>query len=208
MEEKGNELSELQSNKRDHKIEITDVAISKVPLVRYKEIPESHYRPLQEVAKMVLETARDDNDCNEVAYIYSLDGANLRNDQGEYLAVSLGDEHSVYPESDTDSMHLLRTAGDCILVLVHNHPSLSKISLQDISFMLRYETVKMVVVVTNRGSINYVVKSGKFNWDKASDMMIAYGNEYLKNDDLKHRQKVTDDFLSHCHECGFLYADH
>ena len=150
MEEKGNELSELQSNKRDHKIEITDVAISKVPLVRYKEIPES----------------------------------------------------------DTDSMHLLRTAGDCILVLVHNHPSLSKISLQDISFMLRYETVKMVVVVTNRGSINYVVKSGKFNWDKASDMMIAYGNEYLKNDDLKHRQKVTDDFLSHCHECGFLYADH
>lgn len=208
MEEQGNELSELQSNKRNRKIEITDAAISKVPMVEYKGIPEEHYLPLQEIAKMVLETARDENDCNEVAYIYSLDGTDLRNDEGEYLAVSFGDEHSVYPESDTDSMHLLRTAGDCVLVLVHNHPSLSKISLQDVSFMLRYETVKMVVVVTNRGSINYVVKTDKFDWDKASDLLVQYGKKYLEKDELRHRQKVTDDFLSRCHECGFLYDDH
>lgn len=46
-------LSDLEDNKRDHKIEITDVAISKVPLIRYREIPEEHYATLQELAKAV-----------------------------------------------------------------------------------------------------------------------------------------------------------
>ena len=201
-------LSDLSSNKRDHKVEITDIAISKVPLVRYKEIPEEHYKPLQEIAKMVLETARDENDCNEVVYTYSLSGVDLRKENGEYLAVALGDEHSVSPESDTDTFHLLRTAGDCVLVFVHNHPSLSKVSLQDVSYLLRYETLKMVVVVTNRGSINYVVKTDKYDWDKASEMFEKASKEYLRDEDLKHRQRVTDQFLNNCHKCGFIYDDH
>ena len=206
MEEE--KLEDLSSNKRDHKVEITDVAISKVPLVKYKCIPEEHYKPLQEIAKMVLETARDENDCNEVVYTYSLNGIDLRNEDGEYLAVALGDEHSVAPESDTDTFHLLREAGDCVLVFVHNHPSLSKVSLQDVSYLLRYETLKMIVVVTNRGSINYIVKTEKYDWDKAVDMHQKASKEYMKKDDLKHHQKVTDQFLNHCHECGFLYEDH
>ncbi len=201
------ELYDLEANKRDHKIEITDIAISKVPYIQYREIPAEHYESLQEIARMVLETARNENDCNEVVFAYSLDGIELRDKDGEYLAVAFGDEHSVSPESDTDIFHLLRTAKDCVLVLIHNHPNLSKISLQDISYLLKYETIKMIVVVTNMGSINYVVKSGKFDWDKAAEMFEKAGREFLKKDDLKHRQKITDDFLAHCHECGLIFED-
>ncbi len=39
---------------RDHKIMITDEAIEKVPLIKYKEIPESEYLMLQEFAKRKL----------------------------------------------------------------------------------------------------------------------------------------------------------
>ena len=126
---------------------------------------------------MVLETARNENDCNEVVFAYSLDGIELRDRDGEYLAVAFGDEHSVSLESDTDIFHLLRTTKDCVLVLIHNHPNLSKISLQDISYLLKYETIKMIVVVTNIGSINYVVKSGKYNWDKTAEMFEKAGRE-------------------------------
>ena len=39
-------LSDLEQNKGDHKVEISDVAISKVPYVKYRSIPESHYSVL------------------------------------------------------------------------------------------------------------------------------------------------------------------
>lgn len=45
----------LESQKRDHKVEIADIAISKVPFIKYREIPEEHYETLQELARMVLE---------------------------------------------------------------------------------------------------------------------------------------------------------
>ena len=202
------ELHNLEANKRDHKIEITDVAIEKVPLIKYKYISEEHYKPLQAIAKMVLETAKTENDSNEVVYTYSLDGVDLWDENGDYLAVAFGDEHSVSPESDADTFHLLRTAKDCVLVLVHNHPSLSKVSLQDVSYLLRYETLKMIVVVTNRGSINYIVKSDKFDWLKAAELFNKATKEFLERDELKHRQKVTDTFLSNCTECGLVFENH
>ena len=62
---------ELESNKRDHKIEITDIAIEKVPMIRYKGIAEEHYEILQLLAKLVLEESRNNNDCNETAITYS-----------------------------------------------------------------------------------------------------------------------------------------
>ena len=47
--------NEMESNKRDHKVEITDIAISKVPYVRYREIPEEYYETLHQIAIAVLE---------------------------------------------------------------------------------------------------------------------------------------------------------
>jgi len=48
--EMSSNLSDLEmAKKRDHKIMITDEAISKVPHVQYKEIPEIEYDNLQEL---------------------------------------------------------------------------------------------------------------------------------------------------------------
>lgn len=46
---------------------------------------------------------------------------------------------------------LIRASRDCVVLVLHNHPSLSAFSLSDIQFLLRYETVKLMVVVTNLG---------------------------------------------------------
>ena len=50
-----NNLNDLErAKKRDHKIMITDEAINKVPKVQYKEISETEYYNLQELARQVL----------------------------------------------------------------------------------------------------------------------------------------------------------
>ena len=52
---------------------ITDEAIRKVPRVQYKNIPESEYSIIQELAKNVLWISKTENNSNEVALTYRMD---------------------------------------------------------------------------------------------------------------------------------------
>ena len=100
MESKDGKISinDLEmAKKRSHKIMITDVSIKKVPLIKYREIPESEYLMLQDLVKEVLLVSKNDNDSNEVALTYSLDYRNLIAEGKEFMGVALGDEHSVDP---------------------------------------------------------------------------------------------------------------
>ncbi len=79
------------AKKCTNKIMITDMAIKKVPFIRYREIPESEYLMLQELAREVLMISKNDNDSNEVALTYSLDHRNLLAEGKEFMGVALGD---------------------------------------------------------------------------------------------------------------------
>ena len=78
-----NDSSELgMAKKRDHKIMITEEAINKIPRIKYRDIPESEYDNIWDLAKSVLKISKEENDSNEVAITYSLDSAKLI-EQGE-----------------------------------------------------------------------------------------------------------------------------
>lgn len=98
-------LNDLEmAKKRDYKIMITDAAINKVPRVQYKEIPETEYDNLRELARQVLQISKDENDSNEVAVTYSLESAQLIEKGERYLGIALGAEHDVDPLSDSTSL--------------------------------------------------------------------------------------------------------
>ena len=98
-------LNDLEmAKKRDYKIMITDAAINKVPRVQYKEIPETEYDNLRELARQVLQISKDENDSNEVAVTYSLESAQLIEKGERYLGIALGAEHDVDPFSDSTSL--------------------------------------------------------------------------------------------------------
>lgn len=198
-----NELE--MAKKRDHKIIITDDAIAKVPLVKYKEIPESEYLMLQELAKEVLTISKNDNDSNEVALTYSLDYRNLIAEGKEFIGVALGDEHSVDPCMNTVSYHLITASFECIVIVLHNHPSLSKFSLEDIKFFLSNGTVKMMVVVTNLGGISYLVKKDNYNRKKAIEVYNYAVSVHNEGSNLNHYQKAVSYFLSNCHKANIVY---
>lgn len=83
-EEKG--MSDLGANKRDTKVGITDIAIDRVPFIRYREIPEEHYETLQLLAKEVLRISRNENEGNEIAIAYDLDSPQRLLDGDRYVA--------------------------------------------------------------------------------------------------------------------------
>lgn len=186
---------------------ITDEAIKKVPRIQYKNIPESEYRTIQELAKNVLQISKDENNSNEVAITYSMDSAERIQKGEEYIGVALGSEHGVDPLSNTTAYHLLTSAQTCIVIVLHNHPSLSNFSLSDVQFFLRYKSVKMMVIITNLGSISYLVKGKEYDYEKAVALFneaISVNNEAK---DLKGLQKAADCFLRNCYTVGIDYDD-
>ena len=203
-------LSDLEANKRDHKVPITDIAISKVPYVKYREIPEDQYETLQLLAKEVLRIARDENDGNEVAIAYDLEGPQKELNGEMYLAWAKGDEYSVEPMSDTETNHVIVSAKDCVVVILHNHPNLSKISLEDVMFLLRLPTVKMVVAVSNKGAIGYIVKTSKYKEKmlETYKLMQEAVDRNNKAVTLRQKQEACDYFLNNCSKTGLIYEDH
>ena len=199
-------LNDLEmAKKRERKIMITNEAIRKVPRIKYKNIPESEYNTIQELARNVLRISKNENNSNEVVITYGMDSVERIQKGEEYIGVALGNEHGVDPISNTTAYHLVSSAEDCIVIVLHNHPSLSDFSLSDVQFLLRYASVKMMVVVTNLGSISYLVKGKGYAYDKA----VALFNEAVSSNneakDLKGLQKAADHFLKNCYMVGIDY---
>jgi hypothetical protein len=91
--------------------------------------------------------------------------------------------------------------------VLHNHPSLSDFSLTDVEFLIQYDKIKMMVVVTNLGSITYLVKTDKYDYYKAVDLIntaISMNND-AKN--LKDLQEAADYFLKNCDTVGIKYGN-
>lgn len=201
-------MNELEmAKKRDHKILITDEAIRKVPLIQYREIPESEYLMLQEFAKEVLTISKNDNDSNEVALTYSLDYRNLIAEGKEFMGVALGDEHSVDPCMNAVSYHLIKASLECVVIVLHNHPSLSRFSLEDVKFFLSNGTVKMMVVVTNLGSISYLVKKDCYNRNTAVEVYNQAVNVHNEGKGIRDYQKAVVYFLSNCYKANIIYEN-
>lgn len=184
---------------------ITDEAINKIPRIQYRDIPESEYDNLWDLAKNVLKISMEENDSNEVAITYSLSSAKLIKQGEKYIGVALGTEHDVDPLSNTTAYHLISSAEECVVIVLHNHPSLSDFSLSDIQFLLKYETVKMMIVVTNLGSISYLVKSKKYNFDKAVALFNEAVDKNNRANNLKDLQDAAAYFLKNSYNIGIDY---
>lgn len=200
------ELKELEmAKKRNHKIVITDEAINKVPKISYKNIPEHEYNNIWELAKSVLEISKEENDSNEVAIVYSLNSIEMIERGEKYLGISLGTEHDVDPMSNAVAYHLISTEKDCVVIVLHNHPSLSNFSLSDIQFFLKYATVKMMVVITNLGSVSYLVKNEKYDFAKAVALFNTAVDKNNEAENLKGFQEAANYFLKNSYGAGIVY---
>lgn len=204
MDVKDNIKDLEMAKKRDHKILITDEAIEKVPRIEYKNISESEYDIIRELAKKVLLISKNEKNSNEIAITYSMNSAShIHEDQ--YIGVAIGYEHGVDPISNTTAYHLVTSAKECIVIVLHNHPSLSDFSLSDVQFLLNYASVKMMVVVTNLGNISYLVKGEQYLYEKAITLFNEAVDLSNKAGDLKGLQKAARYFLKNCHMAGIDY---
>lgn len=195
------EETKLFAKKRDKKIYITDVAVEKVPLIQYRGLSDKESDVLYQLAKLVLLTSQTENNSNEVAITCTLDG----DDPWKEIGISFGDEHEVDICADTASNHLILSSRRCAVVVLHNHPSTQTLSIEDIRFFLHFESIRIMVVVTNQGIVHYLCKDNEYNYDASMELY----NECIVG--LTAKSKVQEyymaslTFLARCSEVGLFY---
>lgn len=194
----------LTSKKRDRKVDITDISISKVPYIQYHGLNDEENRLLYDMAVTVLTLSRNSNNSNEVSVTVSLKDANTELADIDY-GVCLGTEHSVDILSDPLSFHLIMSANDCVVAVLHNHPSTQTLSLEDISFFLAYASVRIILVVTNQGNIHYLCKEKDYDFNTAKILFDECVSDIKPNSSVKNVYYSGLKFLSRCSEVGLYY---
>lgn len=145
-----------------------------VPLVKFPGISSDECVKIHDLAVELLRVARDENDSNEVAITYLLGYNGPQDDYRKYRPMVKGDEHGVNIESDPDSYHLVNTTGSIVLVNLHNHPSGSDISIEDLMYFIKKQSIRMMVILPNDGGLYYIIKDPeKYN---RKDAMIKFAD--------------------------------
>lgn len=150
----------------------------------------------------MLRISKEENNSNEVAITYKMAGSEYFDDDEDCIGVTLGDEHEVDPLRNTTAYHLIASSAQCIVIVLHSHPLLSNFSLSDVHFFLQYDSVKMIVSVTNLGNISYLVKGKRYNYESAIDLFNESATLHNKADNLKGLQKAANHFLKNCSSVG------
>ena len=157
-----------------------------------------------------MEISQKENDSNEVAITYSLENKKLIEREEEYIGIAFGDEHEVDPMESTTAYHLIMSSDPCVVIVLHSHPSLSKLSLTDVRFLLEHDSIKMIVAITNLGRASYLVKKDSYNYETAIRIFndaVTLHNQAKEKQKLKKTQKAADYFLKNCFEAGIIYDD-
>ena len=104
--------------------------------------------------------SKENNDSKEVAIAYR-----LYKEPGEReidrISLVYGSDREVELGADPKTYHLLCSKMMAVIVM-HNHPSCTGLSLYDIAFFMNNESVLLLIMVTNKGELHYIQKTDKF----------------------------------------------
>ena len=184
-------LNELSQHKKGTKVLITDLAIQKVKHVQPNYMTDEQAEMLAQAHRDLLKFSMIHNNSNEVAQIISVNKAI----QTSYAA---GDMDSINVEANTDMYHLLRTSEPQSLELLHNHPGISYFSMQDIRFFLKYDSIKTMTIVTNKGNVWYINKTEKYDRKSVYALLRKLANSETKID----YDELIEKFLKQSYNLG------
>ena len=184
-----------QAKTRDKKIEITDIAVSKVnpPLVPY--FNEEQNAKFKELHRELLRLSMEENESDEVAFLFNPNLLSFEKQYGGTTSVDILENPFAY--------EMLRRASEKELFLLHNHPSTKTFSYSDIGVLLRHDNLAGITVVTNTGETHVLYKTDRYDFEKAYETIFGIRNEY--NEDVldeTHDAEVVKRFLKVCGSCG------
>ena len=167
----GNSAKPVDKSKKDDIIkenngkkpitEITDKAIENVPNVKISGYTDEQCAEIQKQHKELLKYSRDNNNGNEVAFVFDNNLQNRKEFKGSDDRLDFGS--SLYGKD---------------LTVMHNHPRNSSYSDTDIAFLINNDTVKTLTIVKNNGKVEILTKTSDYN---KNDAIKEFKRQYKSN---------------------------
>ena len=79
--------------------------------------------------------------------------------------------------------------------------------MQDVRFLLEYNSIKLLVVITNKGKLSYLVKTSKYNKNNLIKLFNKSVLEYNNAKNIKDRLSASKMFLKKCKVSGLTYVE-
>lgn len=158
---------------------ITDKSIEKVPNVMINGYTTVQCDTIQSQHKELLRYSRDNNNHNEVAFVFNNDFSNRKEFMGTDDKLDFGG--GLYGKD---------------LFVMHNHPRNSSYSDTDIAFFLSNDTVKSLSIVKNNGKVEVLTKSEKYDKMELMNSFKRCYKKHVKTYSDSEINKAVSAFLS------------
>lgn len=180
------------------KIEITNVAIQKVPAVNLSGIDAQANEDIRECAMDILRAAKESNSSNEMMLFYNM----VSREKSEIYS---GTEYNVpMPQNDK----ILKRSYNGEVILIHNHPSGRTLSYADLGILVKSSEIGAIMAVTNAGRIRLLQKTKDFSYNKVEEIIDSIKAELgIKGEIVGEIQnQVIEEFLDRAKEAGLKYV--
>ena len=182
------------AKKRNKKIIITDIAISKVPRTKVYGFTAEENAKIQAYHKELLRRAKVQNNSNEVAVVISRDSKDIKED------VWLYGEESIVGFDGTPAEYKIRSSTARKLMVLHNHPCTQGYSYSDIALFANNLSIYGITIVTNTGETHILVKKEMFNYTLYRQFVTMIKeealNKYSSINDEKYKLKVVQEIIA------------
>ena len=159
--------------------QITDKSIERVPNVTINGYTTAQCDTIQSQHKELLKYSRDNNNHNEVAFVFNNDFSNRKEFMGTDDKLDFGG--GLYGKD---------------LFVMHNHPRNSSYSDTDIAFFLSNDTVKSLSIVKNNGKVEVLTKSEKYDKMELMNSFKRCYKKHVKTYSDSEINKAVSAFLS------------
>lgn len=172
-------ISNFEQKRRDRPIDITDIAISKIPRTHFQGFSNEHNKFIQERHMELLSLVKDLNKLNntndmEAGILVDLHSWEYWIIKGKHKEVVMKDNKNAYKK-------LLESYKNQLLFM-HNHPSTGTFSGVDLNTFCKYESLYIITAVGNDGSIYTLTKQPGFRSDiimsEYTNLIRHYYNYY------------------------------
>ena len=193
----------VQKN-RNRAIQITDIAVAKVPRTHISGFDNEQNRHIQELHQLTLREAQELNQvCNtndmEVGILVDIHS-------WEYWVIKGKNPREVEIKNNLEAYGRLIGGYRNQLMFIHNHPSTGTFSGEDFKMFCYHSSLYMMTVVGNDSSVYILIKSFEFDAEKAMmDYMrlsMKYYNEGYRNNN---GTLAINEILKNANKYGLLY---
>ena len=194
---------DFEQKRRNRPIEITEIAIFKIRKTKIWGFSNAHEEFIQELHKLLLSEARKlnlENNTNKMEV-----GILIDIHSWDYWIIHGNKECEVEMKNNPEAYGIFVKARKNQLMFMHNHPSTGTFSGEDFKFFCNNDSLYIITVVGNDGTVYVLAKTADFDIRVLADYTMLAANYYKAGYIRNNGTLAIRDILKRANEYGLEY---